>query len=95
MPSSLTSIAESFPFSLVDYTASLAKLEPLLTAGWEIALRDYPNKQYKATILAIIKFGVKIGYIGPKQLILSQNLPTANEASDVLTKDLETQIAHD
>lgn len=56
---------------------------------------DHPDKQYTATILDIIKFGAKIGYVGPKQRILSQNLPTAQNAPDVLTMDLETQLAYD
>ena len=57
-------------------------------------MRNHPDKQYKATILDIIKFGVKIGYNGPKQRILSPNLPTAKDAPEVLTMDLETQLAY-
>lgn len=92
MPSSLLSIAESFPFALVDYTMPFAKPGPLIAAGWKTYLHNHPDKQYKAIILDIIKFGAKIGYTGPKQLILSQNLPTANDAPDVLAADLQTQI---
>lgn len=74
MPTSLLSIAELFPFPLVDYTAPLAKPGLLIAAGWKVALQNHPNKQYTATLLDIIKFGAKIGYIGPKQRILSKNL---------------------
>lgn len=95
MLASLLSIAESFPYALVDYTAPLARPEPLIAAGWEVALRDHPDKQYKAIILDIIKFGAKIGYTGPQQRILSANFPTAQDAPDVLAKDLKTQIELD
>lgn len=46
------------------------------------------------TILDIIRFGVRIGYTGPKQRILSCNLPTANNAPEILTQDLEKQITY-
>lgn len=46
-------------------------------------------------IVDIIRFGAKIGYTGPKQRIMSQNLPTADSAPDVLAKDLETQLKYD
>lgn len=94
MPSSLSSIAKSFPYPLVDYTAPLVKPGPLIAAGWETALKDHPDKQYRAVILDIIKFGAKIGYTGPKQRILSENLPTANDAPGLIAKDLQTQIEH-
>lgn len=58
-------------------------------------MKDHLDQQYKAVLLDIIKYGAKIGYAGPKQFILSQNLPTANDAPDVLAKDLQTQIEFD
>lgn len=92
MPASLSSIAESFPYPLVDYTKPLADSGPLIAVGWEKALKDHPDKLYRAVILDIIKFGAKIGYMGPKQRILSENLPTANDAPGLLAKDLQVQI---
>ena len=38
-----------------------------------------------------MEFGAKIGYQGPRQRILSANLPTANEAPEVLLQDLHEQ----
>ena len=95
MPSFLSSIAESFPFPLVDYTRPLANLGPLLAEGWKDALIDHPDRLYVSVILDIIKFGTKIGYTGPKQRILSDNLPTANNAPEILTEDLKMQIECD
>lgn len=95
MLSSLTSIAKSFPYTLVDYTASLEKPGPLIAAGWKMALTDYSDKIYTAVILDIIRYRAKIGYTGPKQRILNENLPTANKAPDLITEDLQTQIRLD
>lgn len=58
-------------------------------------MRDHPDKQYKAIILDVIRYGAKIGYSGPKQHILSDNLLTANDAPGLIAKDLQTQIKHD
>lgn len=39
--------------------------------------------------------GAKIEYCGPKQKIISGNLPLATNDPDILTADLENQIAAD
>ena len=88
------SIAELFSYLLVDHTKPLSKQGPLIAIGWEEALRNHPDIQYKVTNLDIIKFGVEIKYNGPKQRILSLNFPTAKDAPEVFTMDLETQLAY-
>ena len=92
MLSVLSLIAESFPYLLVDYTSLLEQPEPLLAAEWEAALRNHPDQVYKAVVMDIIRFGAKMGYMGPKQRIISKNLLTANDAPGVLAKNLQTQI---
>ena len=57
-------------------------------------LSRHPDKVYVHTLLEIIRSGVKIGYTGPPQKIIGPNLPTANDAPDILTQDLDKQIAH-
>lgn len=47
---------------------------------------------FKQTLLDMIQYGVKIGYTGPDQFILSGNLLSANEAPNTITKDPEHQI---
>ena len=46
-------------------------------------------------ILDIIEFGAKIGYQGPAQQILSENLSSATDAPDIISQDLDNQIKHD
>lgn len=46
------------------------------------------------TILNIIRFEIKIGYIEPKQRILSCNLFTANNGSKIFIQDLKKHITH-
>lgn len=58
-------------------------------------MQNHPDKQYKMIIGDIIKFGAKIGYTGPKQRILSDNLLTASDAPDILDEDLQAQISAD
>lgn len=67
---------------------------PLKPEGWAKLLCNHPDRLYVQTLLDIIRFGVRIGYSEPKQQILSCNLPTANNAPEILTQDLEKQIAH-
>lgn len=68
---------------------------PLKLEGWKKHFSGHPDKIFKQAIFDIIQYGAKIGYTSPDQLILSQNLPTATEAPDIITKDLENQILKD
>ena len=52
---------------------------------------DHPDKTYKQTIHDIIVYEAKIGYTGPDQFILSNNLASANVAPEILTMDVETR----
>ena len=45
-------------------------------------------------IIQIIRHGARIGHTGPKQLIISPNLPSANDSFETLEKDLQEQKAH-
>ena len=56
-------------------------------------MANHPDRTYTQTIIDIITYGAKVGYTGPHQLIISDNLASANEAPEVLTNDLEEQIA--
>ena len=67
---------------------------PLKIEGWEELLSRHSDKAYVLTLLEIIRNGVKVGYTGPLQKIIGPNLPTANNALDILTQDLDKQIAH-
>ena len=59
--------------------------------AWRAKLADHPDQLYVKTLADIIIFGAKVGYCGPEQFILSENLTSANEAPEVLLKDLEEQ----
>ena len=57
-------------------------------------LSRHSDKAYVHTLLKIICSGIKVGYTGPLQKIIRPNFPTANNAPDILTQDLDKQIAH-
>lgn len=58
-------------------------------------MKNHPDKTYRETILSIIIYRAKIRYYGPKQKIISSNLLSATNDPDILTIDLENQIAAD
>ena len=58
-------------------------------------LQNHPDRYYCQSIFGIIQSGARIGYMGPDQHILSENLSSATEDPTTLTKDLEKQIAND
>ena len=58
-------------------------------------MATHPDRIYQETILSIILRGAKLGYCGPKQRIISGNLPSATNDPDTLTADLKNQIAED
>ena len=71
----------------------LATPGPLKLDGWKYHLRNHPDSHYCQSIFDIIQSGARIGYTGPRQQILSNNLSSATEDSATLTKDLDEQIA--
>ena len=94
MPSALEYISESFPYNLVDYTMPLSVRGPLKREGWSQRLEAHPGRYYVNMILDIIEYGAKIGYQGPSQRILSDNLSSAKDAPDIISRDLEDQVKH-
>ena len=54
-------------------------------------LSSHPDKHYVNTLAKIIDLGAKIGYRGPKQLTLNNNLPSVSEAPKALLADLQEQ----
>jgi hypothetical protein len=55
-------------------------------------LRDHSDLAYMRAILSIIQCDAKIKYIDLLQLILSENLIFVNEASDIITNDVNSQV---
>jgi hypothetical protein len=55
-------------------------------------LRDHSDLTYTRVILDIIQCDAKIEYIDSSQLILSENLIFVNEASDIITNDVNSQV---
>jgi hypothetical protein len=51
-------------------------------------LRDHFDLAYMQAIFSIIQCDVKIEYIDSSQLILSENLIFVNNASDIITNDV-------
>jgi hypothetical protein len=58
-------------------------------------LRDHSDLTYTRVILDIIQCDAKIEYIDSSQLILSENLIFVNEASDIITNDVNSQVERD
>ena len=88
-------IADTFPYKLVpDIPTPLSYPGSLVPSAWEKLLAPHPDKLYTHTITQIIKYGARIGYTGPDQLILSANLPSANSSTDTLEKDILDQRSH-
>ena len=58
-------------------------------------MENHPDDIYQETILNIIICRAKIEYCRPKQKIINSNLPLATNDLDILTEDLENQIAVD
>jgi hypothetical protein len=82
-----------FPLS-VPCPPSLEYLGPLRPAGWDHWLQHHPDQGFRNSLLDIIRFGVKIGYTGPLQHILSENLPTAKEDPATLSSDIQKRVAN-
>lgn len=95
IPSALEYISKYFPYNLVDYTMPLVVRRPLKREGWNQRLIHHPDRFYVNMILDIIEFGAKIGYQGPPQQILSENLSSATDSPDIISRDLDNQINHD
>ena len=83
-----------FLYPVTDPTGPpLCKPGPVSLEGWRFWLATHPDRIYQETILSIILRGAKLGYYGPKQKIISGNLPPATNDPGTLTADLKNQIA--
>ena len=76
----------------MDYSTELRESGPLRWEGWKNWLQKHPDHLYREVALDIIRYGARLGYAGPKQKILSDNLSSANDAPTVLSEDLQHQI---
>ena len=92
---SLLHIADTFPYKLVpDIPTPHPNPGPLVPVAWKRLLASHPDNLYTHTIVQIIQYGARIGYTGPDQFILSTNLPSANDSTDTLDKDISSQRFH-
>ena len=66
---------------------------PLNPWAWEELFRTHPDRLYARTLVDTIRHGVRIGYEGPDQFIISKNLASANDDPATPTAGL-TQNTH-
>ncbi|MCJ1348635.1 hypothetical protein MMC31_006867 [Peltigera leucophlebia] len=78
----MTSIAETFPYLLVDKSEKLEQ-GPLRRAGWEKYLHSHPEKLLQEAILDIITYGVKIRYTCPLKKPRISSLKTLHGKSKI------------
>jgi hypothetical protein len=71
---------------------SLWDLDSLKKDDWLNMLRDYFDLTYTRVIRDIIQCDAKIEYINSSQLILSENLIFVNEAFNIFTNDVNSQV---
>lgn len=70
----------------------VASPSPLRPIAWASLLRDYPGP-LPSLIDGILRHGAQIGYKGPEQLILSENLSSALKAPTVIEDQLVKDIS--
>lgn len=66
---------------------------PIKVYELESALNGHPSNDFVAQLCHNIKFGVSIGYNGPRVSRLSRNLPTALAQPGVVTSNLDKEIS--
>ena len=95
MPLSLTFLSDTPPYPLLDESQELLDIPvPLRPQAWEYWLARHPDRIYADTIIQIILRGVKIGFEGASQLRILPAHPTAGEAPEILSADVEKQLAN-
>lgn len=87
MPRASEYISEVFPYHLVDYPMPLLVHGPLKKEGWKKRIEAHLDRYHVNIILDIIEYGAKIGYQGPLQRLLSDNLSSATDTPDILSQD--------
>jgi hypothetical protein len=65
---------------------------PFILPSWEALLLQYPGS-LPVILAGILKYGCQIGYNGPPQLILSQNLKSAQLDPSTITDKLTSDLA--
>jgi hypothetical protein len=65
---------------------------PFKAEAWERLLSDYNYSNLRWQITKILQHGCRIGYNGPKQLILSKNLKTCNVDPALISKKIAEDI---
>lgn len=96
MLSSLIFVSEGFPYDLAPSDEPDLPLSgPLLAEGWCKCLAEHPDRYFVSALLGIITRGAKIGYIGPHAFRIDANHASANEASNILTADVNKQLQAD
>jgi len=89
-PLRLLSPQLEFLFTLTDtYQPNVRNRGPLLETGWDHWLQNHPNPGLQNTLIDIIRYGAFIGYTGPPQFILGENLPSALNNPTSITKDIK------
>jgi hypothetical protein len=91
---SLRWIFQFFLYRLID-EMFLRDLDSLKRNDWLDMLRDHSDLTYTRVILDIIQCDAKIEYIDSLQLILNENLIFVNEASDIITNNVNNQVEKD
>ena len=64
----------------------------LSLAGWAKQQVNYPDPKFSEAICRIAKYGARVGYKGPIQAICRPNLVSAQEALEVINRDLESNL---
>lgn len=65
---------------------------PLNIDAWSEALKDYPDQNLRKNIIGILTYGCRIGYTGPKTLILSKNQKSCDLNPTCITKQITEDI---
>jgi hypothetical protein len=65
---------------------------PFILPSWKALLSQYPGS-LPVTLAGILKYGCQIGYNGPPQLILSQNLKSAHIDQSTISDKLISDLA--
>ncbi len=81
-------------FRLVDTSKPLLtnSPSPLKPGAWADLLVRYPGSQ-RICLQMVLRFGVELGYEGPKAFILSDNLTSALEDPTIIEKKLQEDLA--
>ena len=70
----------------------LAAPTPLLRSQFEMELRHHPNKAWVSWLLLGITQGINIGYMGPRELTNTCNLPSAHMHPQVAEAELQKEV---